>query len=118
MDTQRPDRVFCILGGQLNSASSLEARTRNVADVVRLINDWEVQAEFLSDVRVNWSRYPSSANLVSWFRDEIPDIKTNTAINKHENVAHHQPGGACTVYQGTDKRSQRIRAMVFNTILC
>ncbi len=95
MDTQRPDRVFCILGGQLNSASSLEARTRKVADVVRLINDWEVQAGCLSKVRVNWSRYPSSANLASWFR-EIPDIKTNTTINKHENIAHHQPGGTAT----------------------
>ena len=63
MENLRPDEVFRILGGQLNSASSLEARTWKVADVVRLINDWEIQAGGLSEVGVNWSNCPSSANL-------------------------------------------------------
>ena len=38
-DTPQPDGVFCILGGQLNSASSLEVRGRKTKDIVRLIND-------------------------------------------------------------------------------
>ncbi len=80
---------ICILGGQLNSASSL-------ADVVYLINDWEVQAGCLSEVGVNWSSYPFSTNLASWFRNEIPDIKTKTAHNKHKNLAHHQLEGTTT----------------------
>ncbi len=92
----RPDGVFRILGGQLNSASSLEVRSRKVKDVVRLINEWEVQAGCLSEVGVNWSSYPSSANLASWFREDIQDIRTHTAHNTHENVAHHQPGGTAT----------------------
>ena len=96
VDNPRPDGVFRILGGQLNSASSLEVRSRKVTDVVRLINEWEVQAGCLSEVGVNWSSYPSSANLASWFKDEIHDIKTHTAHNKHENIAHHQPGGTAT----------------------
>ena len=96
MATPRPDGVFRILGGQLNSASSTEVRSRKVKDVVGLINEWEVQAGCLSEVGVNWSSYPSSANLASWFREEIQDIKTHTAHNKHENVAHHQPGGTAT----------------------
>jgi hypothetical protein len=96
MTSPRPDGVFRILGGQLNSASSAEVRSRKVKDVVGLINEWEVQAGCLSEVGVNWSSYPSSANLASWFRDEIQDIKTHTAHNKHENVAHHQPGGTAT----------------------
>ncbi len=96
MENPRPDGVFRILGGQLNSASSLDVRARKILDVVRLINDWEIQAGCLSEVGVNWSSYPSSANLAFWFRDEIPDITTHTAHNKHENVAHHQPGGTAT----------------------
>jgi hypothetical protein len=84
------------LGGQLNSASSLEVRTRKVADMVRLINDWEIQAGCMLEVGVNWSSYPSLTNLASWFCDEIQDIRTHTAHNKHENVAHHQPGGTAT----------------------
>jgi hypothetical protein len=87
---------FVFWGGQLNSASSLDVRARKIADVVRLINNWEIQAGCLSEVGVNWSSYPSSANLTSWFQDEIPDITTHTAHNKHENVAHYQLGGTAT----------------------
>ncbi len=96
LENPRPDGVFCILGGQLNSALSLEVRSRKVKNVVRLINEWEVQAGCLSEVRVNWASYPSSANLASWFREDIQDIRTHTAHNSHENVAHHQPGGTAT----------------------
>jgi hypothetical protein len=52
IECQRLDGVFCILGGKLNSASSLKVRTRKVADVVRLVNDWEVQAGCLLEVGV------------------------------------------------------------------
>jgi hypothetical protein len=93
MENPRPDGVFRIFGGQLNSASSLDVCRRKIADVVRIINDWEIQAGCLSEVGVNWSSYPSSVNLASWFRNEIPDVKTHTAHNMHENVAHSQPGG-------------------------
>ncbi len=96
MKNPRPDGVFCILGGQLNSASSLDVGAWKIADMVRLINNWEIQAGCLSEVGVNWSSYPSSANLTSWFQDEILDIKTHTAHNKHKNVAHYQPGGTAT----------------------
>jgi hypothetical protein len=96
MENPQPDGVFRIFGGQLNSASSLHIRARKILDVVRLINNWEIQAGCLSEVGVNWSSYPSLANLASWFCDECPDIMTHTVHNKHENVAHHQPGGTAT----------------------
>jgi hypothetical protein len=96
MENPRLDGVFRIFGGQLNSASSLNIRARKILDVVCIINDWEIQAKCLSEVGVNWSSYPSLANLVSWFRNEIPDITTHTAHNKHKNVAHHQPRGTTT----------------------
>jgi hypothetical protein len=96
MENPRPGGVFRIFGGQLNSASSLDVCRWKIADVVRIINNWEIQAGCLSEVGVNWSSYPSSANLASWFRNEIPDVKIHTAHNKHENVAHSQPGGMAT----------------------
>jgi hypothetical protein len=93
IEQQRPDGVFGFLGGQLNSASSTEVRTRKVDNLQQLINNWEVQGGGLSEVGINWSTYPSSANLASWFKDEIPDMRTHTAHNTHEKVSHHQPGG-------------------------
>ncbi len=55
MENPRPDGVFCIFGGQLNSASSLDVRARKILDVLRLINDWKIQAGCLLEVGVNWS---------------------------------------------------------------
>ncbi len=45
---------------------------------------------------VNWATFPPSANLASWFRDGLPNSRTHTAHNKHEGIAHHQPGGTAT----------------------
>ncbi len=50
----------------------------------------------LSEVGVNWSTFPASANLASWLRDDIPDIRTHAAHNRHEGVGHYQPGGTAT----------------------
>ncbi len=98
MEQTRPDGVFLIIGGQLNSASSLEVRARKASIIIRLINNWEVQGGCLSEVGIDWSTYSPSANLASWFRLEIQDIRSHTAHNKHEQgIAHHQPGGTATV---------------------
>jgi hypothetical protein len=83
MVQQRSDSIFRFLGGQLNSASSMEVRTRKVVKLTKLINYWEVQARGLWEVGVNWGTYPSSANLALWFRDNIPDMRTHTANNTH-----------------------------------
>jgi hypothetical protein len=96
MEQWRPDGIFRFLGGQLNSASSTEVRMRKVEDLLRLINNWEVQGGGLSEMGVNWGTYPSSANLASWFKDKIPDMRTHTAHNVHEKVCHHQPEGTAT----------------------
>ncbi len=53
MEQRRPDGTFRFLGGQLNSASSTEVRMRKVENLLRLINDWEVQGGGLSEVGVN-----------------------------------------------------------------
>ncbi len=98
MEQTRPDGVFRIMGGQLNSTSSSEVRARKTSDIIRLINDWEVQGGCLSEVGIDWSTYSPSTNLASWFRLELPDIRSYTAHNKHEQgIAHHQPGGTATM---------------------
>ncbi len=84
----------------MNSAASTETRTRKTRDLVRICQDFEVQGGALSEVGVNWSTFPSSANLFSWLRDDIPDVRTHTAHNKHEGVGHYQPGGTATFAGG------------------
>ena len=84
------------MGGQLNSAASTETRLRKSGDLVRICQEFEVQGGALSEVGVNWSTYPSSANLASWLHDDIPDIRTHSAHNTHEVVSHYQPGGTST----------------------
>jgi hypothetical protein len=98
MEQTRPDGVFRIMGGQLNSASSSEVRARKTSNIIRLINNWEVQGGCLSEVGIDWSTYSPSANFAPWFRLEFPDIHSYTAHNKHkQGIAHHQPRGMATV---------------------
>jgi hypothetical protein len=53
MEQTRPNGVFRIMGEQLNSTSSSEVRARKTSDIIRLINDWEVQGECLSEVGID-----------------------------------------------------------------
>ncbi len=96
MKKMQPEGVFQLLGCQMNSVLSTNARLRKMGDIVRLCKEFEIQGGLLSEVGVNWSTFPQSANLASWFRDRIPDIRMHTANNKHEGVAHPQPGGTAT----------------------
>ncbi len=82
MKKMQPEGVFWLLGGQMNSASSTNARLRKLGDIVQLCKEFEIQGGLLSEVWVNWSTFPQSANLASWFRDKIPDVKTHLANNK------------------------------------
>jgi hypothetical protein len=96
MKKMQPEGVFWLLGGQMNSASSTNTRLKKTGDIVQLCKEFEIQGRSLSEVGVNWSTFPRSANLALWFRDKIPDIRTHLANNKHEGVAHHHPGGMAT----------------------
>jgi hypothetical protein len=53
MSQQRPEGVFGILGGQLNSASSLDVRSRKTGDIIHLIKEWEIQGGVISEVGIN-----------------------------------------------------------------
>ncbi len=96
MSQQRPEGIFRIFGGQLNSTLSSKVRTCKTGDMIRLIKEWEIQGGAILEVGINWGTYPSSANLALWFREDIQDMCMHMAHNKHEEVAHHQPGGTAT----------------------
>ena len=96
----RPEGVFRLLGGQMNSAASAETRLRKTGDLVRICQGFEVQGGGLSEVVVNWSTFPTLANLASWLRDDIPGVHTHAAHNRHEGVAHYQPRGTATFASG------------------
>ncbi len=85
----------------MNSAASAETRLRKSGDLVQLCQEFEVQGGALSEVGVNWSTFLFSANLASWLRDDIPDIQTHGAHNRHEGVAHYQPGGTVGSWSDT-----------------
>jgi hypothetical protein len=71
-------------------------RSRKTGDIICLIKEWEIQGGAISEVGINWGTYPSSANLASWFREDIQDMCMHTAHNKHKGVVHQQPGGIAT----------------------
>jgi hypothetical protein len=96
----RPDKVFWLLGGQMNSAASTQTSIRKTPDLVWICQEFEVQGGVLSKVGVNWPTILSSANVASCLHDNIPDIQTHTAHNRHEGMAHYQPGGAATFAGG------------------
>ncbi len=97
MEQTRPDRVFQIMGGRLNSASSSEVQAWAAGNIIWLINDWGIQGGCLLEVGVDWSTYGPSANLASWFRLEIQDLCLHTAHNMcKQGVVYHQPGGMAT----------------------
>jgi hypothetical protein len=99
MEQMRPDGVFQIMKGQLNSAFSSEVRARKTGNIIWLINDSEIQGRCLLKVGIDWSTYGPSGNLASWFRLEVQDLRLHTAHNKYEHgVAHHQPGGTATFF--------------------
>jgi len=94
MARERPDGVWRIMGGQLNSASTAEVRDRKITEISKIVDDWDVHACAFQEMGVNWSMLPSSARLASWFKHERP-CKAFTSWNDwpEERISKHQQGG-------------------------
>ena len=94
MPRQRPAGVWRIMGGQLNSASTMEVKTRKIGEITAIVDDWDVQACAFQEMGVNWGFYPSSARLSSWFKHERP-CRAFTSYNDwpSEKLSKHQQGG-------------------------
>jgi hypothetical protein len=93
MKEDRPNGVFRLLGGQLNSAATARTRDRCITDLDRIINKWDVQGGGFLEVGINWSCLPRTQQLDSWFRASHEEVCTSMAHNKNENKSIGQPGG-------------------------
>ena len=94
MCTSRPQGIYRLMGGQINSASSTASRDRKVADINRLIDEWDIQGGCLQEMGINWSAQDYEQNLTSWFRFDRREIRTFTSHNDvHENIEQSQQGG-------------------------
>ena len=97
MKEDRPDGVFRLMGGQLNSAATTRTRDRGITDLDRIIQKWDVQGGGFSEVGVNWSGLPRTQQLDSWFWASHEEVRTSMAHNKNESKSVGQPGGsACS----------------------
>ena len=54
MPQDRPEGVFRLLGGNLNSASTKDVHDQKITDILRIIETWDVQAGGLSKVGIKW----------------------------------------------------------------
>jgi hypothetical protein len=93
MKEDRPDGVFRLMGGQLNSAATTRTRNRRITDLDRIIQKWDVLGGGLSEVGVNWSGLPKTQQLDSWFWESHEEVRTSMAHNKNESKSIRQPGG-------------------------
>ncbi len=93
MKEDRPNGVFRLLGGQLNSAATARTSNRCITDLDRIIKKWDVQGGGFLEVGMNWSCLPRTQQLDSWFQASHEEVRTSTAHNKNENESIGQPGG-------------------------
>ncbi len=54
MTQDRPEGVFRLVGGNLNSASSKDVRERKISDIHRILEMWDVQGGGFSEVGIDW----------------------------------------------------------------
>ena len=68
MKEDKPQGVFRLMGGQINSASTKEVRDREIAQIERVWDRSEVDMSGFQELGQNWSKYPSSYRLASLFK--------------------------------------------------
>ena len=95
MQQDRPEGVFRLLGGNLNSASSREVRNRKISDIMRVIETWDVQAGGFSEMGIDWRNVARSKQINSWFCSGTDSYRTSVANNHQEAVptTTRQQGG-------------------------
>jgi hypothetical protein len=86
MPQDRPEGVFQLLGGNLNSASSRNVCNCKISDILRLIETWDVQCGGFSEVGLERRNISCSKQLNSWFRSGTDTYCTLVANNHQEYV--------------------------------
>ena len=78
---------------QVNGMASQEARERKLRELIYLARKYDVNGIVFCELGVNWSTYPRSKNLASWFEIE-GKMRCTTSHNVHgPRASHHQQGG-------------------------
>jgi hypothetical protein len=86
MPQDRPEGVFRLLGGNVNSAISRDVRDCKISDIIRLIETWDVQCRGFSEVGIEWRNISCSKQLNSWFCSGTDTYRTLAANNHQEYV--------------------------------
>lgn len=100
MTEGRGEGVFRIMGGQLNSISGADIRSRKILDIKRIVDEWEVQGGCFCEVGINWARQRYSDRLQELLRQYFEDIRVITENNTTENVSVSQVGGVAQFAKG------------------
>jgi hypothetical protein len=67
MTQDRPEGVFQLLGGILNSTSSHVVRNYKISDILRLIETWDNQCRGFSEVGIEWQNISRAKQLAHGF---------------------------------------------------
>ncbi len=81
-----PEGVFCLVGGNLNSASSKEVRERKFSNIHCILETWDIQGSRVSEVGIDWRKLPQTKGLTTWFRMAHDKYWTFAAHNKNKDV--------------------------------
>jgi hypothetical protein len=91
----QPKGIFCLVGGNLNSASTKEVWDKKIADIHRLLETWDIQGGGFSEIGVDWRRFPQKKRIDSWFRTSQDEYQTSVSHNCQEEITGttRQQGG-------------------------
>ena len=103
----RPDGVFCLVGENLNCASTKEVRDRKVSDIHRILEMWDVQGGGIDSNRI-----PQRKRLDSWFRTSQDEYCTSASHNNYEAITTttRQQGGIA-IFAGKEFRQYVLRSV-------
>jgi hypothetical protein len=86
MTQDRPEGVFQLLRGNLNSALSRDVCNCKISDILQLIETWDVQCGGFSEVGIEWQNISRAKQLNSWFCSGMDTFCTSVANNHEEYI--------------------------------
>ncbi len=108
----RPDGVFCLVGGNLNYASTKDVRDRKVSDIHRILETWDVQGGGFSEVGIDWRRISQWEHLDSWFCTSQDEYHTSASCKNYDAITTttRQQGGIA-IFAGKEFRQYVLRSV-------
>jgi hypothetical protein len=111
MTQDRPEGVFRLAGGNLNSASSKDVRERKISYIHRILETWDVQGGGFSEIGIDWQNLQRTKRLDSWLQSGPDEYRTSAAHNQNEHVktSLRQQGGIA-LFAGKEVRQYITKA--------